>query len=250
MVICGLPAIQPNTSKLHSELLHSEECSAQCAAQCVQLGLAQVRHIARPAAPPPAVTVARADGSVVELSPAANPELKLLGMTAMAGGCGLGASALPAPCAMRSRSNCLLCLPLPLPVGPGRWQAPVVEGCKITTPKMTIRVYQVSGYETALRHPHEAWTAAFTWCGAQGVGGAAAAAAAAGGVGTPLRCRSCHALVPGHTHLRPRAPTARRLNVGIELTEVLETPVTGILGEAQRLDWVGPPALHAVHAGR
>ena len=40
----------------------------------------------------------------------------------------------------------------------------VVTGCILTTPKMDIRVDQVSGYEQAALHPDtEAWAAPFTW---------------------------------------------------------------------------------------
>ena len=39
-----------------------------------------------------------------------------------------------------------------------------VVGCQLTTPKMDIRVDQVSGYEQATKFPDtEAWAAPFTW---------------------------------------------------------------------------------------
>ena len=36
-------------------------------------------------------------------------------------------------------------------------------GCEVTTSRMHITVYQVSGYKQALLHPEEEWAAPYTW---------------------------------------------------------------------------------------
>ena len=38
-----------------------------------------------------------------------------------------------------------------------------VTGCQVSTPRMQVTVYQVSGYEQALLHPEETWAAPYTW---------------------------------------------------------------------------------------
>ncbi|GAB4821115.1 hypothetical protein N2152v2_008161 [Parachlorella kessleri] len=42
-------------------------------------------------------------------------------------------------------------------------EAGQVSGCQVTTARMHVTVYQVSGYKQALLHPEEEWAAPYTW---------------------------------------------------------------------------------------